>query len=160
MLTRWPVSGSVSVRVKLQLWVARWLPASLLTSTVKVSPVVRSVKVMSKLVGTSTWLPPIASCIGLLTGTNTMFRREGWPSGPPTRPESCTTIGCSIRSCVYPLMSVVLTSREYGWRRQQRCHRPSEAGERVRPGCRSEEEVDQLRDAERRPYTVLLVVVA
>src|SRR4029453_2871552 len=27
MRTRWPVSGSVSVRLKLQLWVARWLPA-------------------------------------------------------------------------------------------------------------------------------------
>src|SRR4029453_15709349 len=61
MLTRWPVSGSVSVRAKLQLWVARWLPASLLTSTVKISPVVRSVKVMSKLTGMSTWLLPVTN---------------------------------------------------------------------------------------------------
>src|SRR5215218_4239595 len=34
------------------------------------------------------------------------FRREGWPREPPTRPESCTTIGCSIRSRVHRLDSV------------------------------------------------------
>ncbi len=50
----------------------------------------------------------------------------------PTRAESCTTIGCSIRSRVYPSFSVNSKEVQY-WPLPQLVPRPRQAHERVDP---------------------------